>query len=305
MSSKELDIYGLKEDPHRVELALEELNAKADTGDKDAKELVESMYWETDRDRAFDRFLKSRDFGQIDKFLRRYCDPSKSKICEVGGGNGAVVWALGKSGYADVSVLEPNGHRITGTEYLREREDASDIRIWNDLDEWYASEEQYDLILTRNCVHHFQNIAMAAASIRAKIKPGGHWVMIREWYADTASELYSALREHPLCQRFKLYEWPYPASHYVECMELAGFRLFSIVPAGYADDCLASYVPGEGPFRNQRLTDKVDRLLDRNPRRTRLSYRLELFGNRYLNRRKRAYTRPQAMVFQRAELRNA
>jgi hypothetical protein len=302
MSLEDIKIFELTENPDQIERVIEDLNLRAPK-DREVAELLESMYWETDRSRAFDRFHRSRDFQQIDKLLRIHCNPETDRICEVGAGNGAVLWSLLKTGYTDLSAVEPNEHRITGTGYLSSLPEASWITRWNHLADWHDSNEEYDVILTRNCVHHFQNIAMTAASIRKKMKPDGVWIMIREWFADTAQELYQALRDHPLCQEHRLYEWPFPASHYVESMEMAGFRLHAVVPAGYADNCLSTYVPVDADRKNESLTAKIDALLKNSPRRTKLLYRAELFANRYLRREWRRYTRPQAMIFRRVELR--
>ena len=301
MRYDDTQFFELEEDPEKFERWVAEANQKA-KDDPAAAGLVEAMYGESDRRRAFERFRRSDDFRQLDRLLRLWCDLGSSAICEIGAGPGMLAWALTQNGFKQVSILEPNGLQITGTGFLQSLNTGGGIRIWNDLARWHADSGRYDLILTRNCVHHFQNIALTAAGIRKKMTPKGIWVMVREWYADDARELYRQLWDHPLCQTELLYEWPHPASHYVECMELAGFRLNAVVPADYADGCLGAYLPEDRPLKNGGFTEKIYRTLQRNPRRTKLLYRAELFANRYLGRRWRRYTRPQVMVFERVEL---
>ena len=60
-----------------------------------------------------------------------------------------------------------------------------------------------------------------------------------EWFADSPGELYQQIASHPYCQPYGLYEWPYPASHYAEAIEIAGFSLTAVVPSGYANNTSA------------------------------------------------------------------
>jgi hypothetical protein len=158
------------------------------------------------------------------------------------------------------------------------------------------------VIVTRNCVHHFKNISMTAAVIRRTMQTGGLWFMIREWFADSPSELYRLLREHPYSQRYRVYEYPFPASHYVEAAELAGLQLIGVVPARYANDCLGAYSEGLGGPGVRRFTRAVDAVLARRPRLTVFTYGAELFVNRYVGNVCRWFTRPQVMIFRRAEV---
>jgi len=260
------------------------------------------MYWDEDRGGAFERFLQSLDFEYTQRVLSYFRVGNTDALCEIGGGSGNLVWALSRAGFQNLSLLEPNPHYITGTGYLRSRSDAQTIRICNDLAHWYASSEKYNVILTKNCVHHFKNISMTAATIRQKIQPGGLWLMFREWYADNPSELYHLLQTHPYCQKYGVYEYPFLTSHYVEATEIAGFKLIGIVPAGYANDCLGSYVQDLGSPATQRFTQLIDGWLQRRAKLTVLAYQVELFLNRYLRGQFRRFTRPQAMIFRRVEV---
>jgi hypothetical protein len=295
------DLFNLKEDPDlweelvRKEIAL-------GYSDPVASAVIESMYWEEDRETAFQRFLQSLDFSYIRRVLSYFGVSHPDSISEIGGGNGQLVWALSQVGFQHLTLLEPNSHYITGTGYLRWRPDARAIMICNDLTQWYASPEKYQVIITRNCVHHFKNISMTAASIRQKIEPSGLWFMFREWYADSPLELYSLIRTHPYCQKYGVYEYPFPASHYIEATEIAGFKLIGIVPARYSNDCLGAYVQDEGLPSTRRFTWLIDRLLQSWPKLTVLAYQTELFANRYLRGQFRWFTRPQVMIFRRVEV---
>lgn len=297
----QLQIHSLVEDSARWEGMIRAEIARART-DPAARAVIASIYCDEDRDAAFDRFRRGPELARIVTLLERLGVPRDARICEIGGGGGWLGWALHQEGFRRLSMLEPNGEHISGTGYLRTRADAAGIPIWNDLDAFYADPGRYDLVLTHNCVHHFRSIGYVAAAIRQKIVEGGRWLMMREWFADSAEELYARLRDHPYSQTYGLFEFPYPASHYIESVELSGFELTSLVPAGYANGLLDGSGVEEGGLVNRLGSRAFEEVLGRAAGATTALYRAELFANRYLGRRARRFTRPQAMMFQRREL---
>jgi hypothetical protein len=296
-----LRIHSLVEDAARWETLIQEEIARA-RHDQATRQLLESLYYDEDRARAFERFRGGTELSRILQLLDTFGIGRDQTICEIGGGAGWLAWALYTAGYTSLELLEPNACFNTGTGYLRSREDATGLRICNNLDAWYASDKTYDVILTHNCVHHFRGIAHAAAAVRQKVNRDGRWLMLREWFAADAHELYQQLATHPYCQRYGVFEFPYPASHYVESLELAGFSLEAVVPLGYANNTLAAYVLDGGNWLNRLCTASYDVLLRRAPRMTRLLYGAELFGNRYLATPQLLFTRPQALLFRRRPL---
>lgn len=300
-ASDGLDLFNLVEDPARWEAAIVAEQERA-RRDPEAARILASIYCEEDRETAFARFRDSFELDVLDGLLRRVgVGPSRS-ICEIGGGPGWLGWGLRGRGFTSIEMLEPNGHHNTGTGYLRTRQDARDITIWNDLGAWYADDRRYDAVITHNCAHHFKNLSHVAACIRKKIAPGGAWLMVRESYADSAAELYYLLRSHPYCQRYKLFEFSMPAAHYIEALEIAGFRLSAVVPAGYANDTLALYVEGPGGLRNRLATRLIDAALAAAPRTTAMLYRAERLASLLAGPRFRRFTRPQAVLFHRVEV---
>ncbi len=255
-----LELYSLVEDPVRWEAMIRREIELART-DPTARTVIESIYCDEDREAAFERFRTGLELARIVGLFRRFHVALDARICEIGGGGGWLGWALSREGYRGVEMLEPNSAFISGTGYLRTRPDAAGIRIWNDLDAFYGDPTRYDLVLTHNCVHHFRGLAYVAACIRQKIAPGGRWIMIREPYAETAEALYRTLETHPYSQKYGIYEFAAPASHYVESMDLAGFSLDAVVPAGYANGALDHYVLDEGAPGNRAKTRIVDGLL--------------------------------------------
>jgi hypothetical protein len=126
--------------------------------------------------------------------------------------------------------------------------------------------------------------------------------MLREWFAESPAELYDLLRTHPYCQKYGVYEYPFPASYYVDSTVLAGFRLIGVVPAGYANNCLGAYILDQGPALVGWITRGLETVVRHMPRLTVIAYRAERAASACLGLRLRWFTRPQLMVFQRSEV---
>jgi hypothetical protein len=297
-TADQLAIHSLVEDPERWEAMIRGEIERGRT-DPEARAVIQWIYCDEDRAAAFDRFRRSPELARIVSLLDRFRIPREARICEIGGGGGWLGWALHQEGFRHLEMIEPNGCFISGTGYLRTRPDARDIRIWNDLDAWYADPGRYAAVVTRNCVHHFRSIGFVAAAIRQKVEPGGLWLMFQEWFADSPDEVYELLARHPYSQKYGVYEFPYPASHYVESLELAGFELGAVVPARYADAMRDGAGVRTARALNRAATGTLDALLGRAPGVTTRLYHTELFANRYLGRRLRHFTRPVALVFRR------
>jgi hypothetical protein len=296
MDPNRLNILGMVEDPDRLEAAMMAEQAKS-VADVAARTTLESIYLEADRERSFQRFRDGYEFFTIKKLLETFGVGKNDPICELGGGPGFLSWALTQSGYQDLHLMEPNGRFNTGTGYLRSRDDAKGITIHNDLNEWHAAPAKFPIIITKNCIHHFKNIPQAAATIRQKMTETGLWFAFREAFADTPGELYAQIARHPYSQPYGLYEWWYPSWHYVESLEMAGFRCKAIVPMGYANNTLCTYQENPGGPQIENLTKQVDDILRTNPKATVDSFWEEVLRNRFQNGNTRFWSRPQLMVF--------
>ncbi len=295
-----LELFGLQESPEISEQMIVNEQRRAGYDSLTAR-LLESVYWEADRDVAFDRYRQSLDFAKTLSLLDTFKIPKDKPLVEIGGGSGFLSWGLSQSGFKEVSLLEPNPHYTTGTGYLRSRQDTGAITVENSLSKWYASSKKYQTVVTRNCVHHFPNLALVAASIRQKVEPHGYWVMIREPYVQDSSDLYRFMHTHPFSQRYQIYEFAFPPTHYVQALELAGFKLQAVVPAGYANNALSMYSEAAASPRIERFTRAVDWLLARMPSTTVALYRAES-SMRRLRRWLQCFSQPQVMLFQRQEL---
>ncbi|WP_158222575.1 class I SAM-dependent methyltransferase [Rhodopirellula sp. MGV] len=297
----DLVLYSLREDPQISEQMIVGENERAKT-DELSDRILKSVYWEADREAAFARYFESSDFKNTLKLINTFDINPSAPLVEIGGGSGFLSWALTRSGFQDVSLLEPNPNFITGTGYLQTRADSKSITIENSLDRFYESSRSYETVVTRNCIHHFPNITFVAACIRQKLKDGGKWVVIREPYVETAIELYQFLQGHPYSQGYGIYEFGFPASHFINCIEMAGFELSAVVPATYANDALAMYSEEQGSTRNRLFTKTADMLLKRLPSATCTAYRIEQLLRAISGSKRSLFTKPQVMLFEKTDL---
>ncbi|MHB1947720.1 MAG: class I SAM-dependent methyltransferase [Gammaproteobacteria bacterium] len=291
-----LHLLSLKEDPNKFEEIIRK-QQELSIEDEQIRQLLDSIFLEKNRDLSFERFLNSLEFKTINKLLTLFNVAKQQHLCEIGGGPGFLTWALRKTGYENLDICEPNAHFNTGTGYLSTRKDIENIKIHHDLDHWHNTAGPYDVVITKNCIHHFPNIAQSAAIIRQKMQPDGLWFSFREWFADTPQELYSLLTSHPYCQPHQLYEWPFPASHYAEAIEIAGFQLIAVVPFDYANNCLGTWSEGPIPPKIEAFTHSIDRLLLKKPQKTVEKFWNEVIKNKFHGKQLRCYTRPQLMLF--------
>ena len=291
-------LHTLIEDPDRTEAAVCKEIARART-DPAALQVLEANYLDEDREAAFRRFRESFEFERLRRLLELLGIGPAARVCEVGAGGGWLAWALHTAGIAQVDILEPNHHPVTGTAYLKTRPDAAGIRIFDRLAAWYDDPTRYDLVLTRNCVHHFRGLGLIAAATRQKLTPAGRWLMLREWYAERPAEVYELLREHPYAFKHQLYEFPHPLTRYVDSVESVGFALEAVVPARYANGVLGDCATDLGPWPLRAATAVLDQALARAPWVTVLAYRLERPFRRRLPPKLRFFSRPQALLFRR------
>ncbi len=268
--------------------------SKTDPG---IRKMLEGLYLDEDRKASFHRFCVSQEFKtMLDEIIRHAGCDWNVRICEIGAGHGFLAMALAKEGFHQVSILEPSQEWMTGTGFIVDMAKTYGVRIWNDLESWYESDELYDIIITKACVHHFDNACKVAAEIKCKINDNGKWLMFDESFANSPKELYSSLTSHPHVYKYGQYEWPYSAKLYVEFMRLAGYRLEEVIPFRYKNNHIARNVSDEVKF--SKPVTMMSRVL------VRLKLTVSAFAIEALidhcvgiGTKMRLFTKPQLLVF--------
>lgn len=280
----------LKEDTVLTEQKLAE-------NDPHIKTLLEACYLDAQREKSFERFLHSKEFQVILEELRRHCLPNKNlSICEIGAGSGFLAAALARSGYQNVDLLEPNGHWNSGTGFIRSFIPEISGHIWNDLDAWYDSPKLYDIVITNNCVHHFDNVCKVAAEISCKMNPEAKWLMFDEQLANSSRELNELLTTHPHARKYGQFEWAYSGSLYVDLIRLAGFKLIYALPNRYCNNSIFGNL--NTTIRFSGIVTAITKLLIA-LHVTVLAYEIERFLHYYLKMKLNLFMKPQLLVFQR------
>jgi hypothetical protein len=75
------------------------------------------------------------------------------------------------------------------------------------------------------------------------------------------------------------------------------FSSMPLCPAGYANNCLATYSEGPPNAASRRATDRLDALLAQSPYKTVDAFWREVRRNRFERAGVCVYTRPQVMIF--------
>ena len=278
----------LKEEIIKKETALSKTNP-------DVKTILNALYLDEDRELSFQRYCASHEFKILfNEIARNIGGNRNAKICEIGAGPGFLAAALAKSGFKNISILEPNSAWTTGTGFIASSGHKYGVHVWNSLNDWYASDELYDLIITRACVHHFDNVSKVAAEIRCKINSDGRWLMFDEYFANTPEELYAALATHAHVVKYGQYEWPYSASLYVELMSLVGFKLIEVLPNRYENNYIARNISNDVRFT--KIVTIASKILVR-LKMTVFAFRIEKFIYSFFNPKRRFFTLPQLFVF--------
>lgn len=283
------------EDPTEWEEAMKRAYAEAKT-DPEVAQLLKTHYLREDVGESFANFRNSGVTEVVDELLRRLGVGRQTPIADIGCGRGHAAHAMYKIGYENMTAMDPNDKWYTGTGYLQSLTDHS-IRVVNSLDEWDQLGGQFGAIISSGTVHHWQHIPQIAIGTRRAMQPGGYWLMMAEYFANSARELINGLNSHPTATRYGSFEWAYPASVYVDLVQSSGFLLVGVVPLFYRGALIFSGC--------QLPVDKeLDQWVDDNltqPEGTVEAFWTEVDGWRRGTAKTRNYTVPQVLVFQRVQ----
>ncbi len=292
-----LELTDSFENPARWEDTLRKVFAEAKS-DPGLATLLEQIHLQENRAEAFARFCSSGVANAIGRFLGRFGVTHKSAICDLGCGPGHLAYALHERGFQDITAMDPNGEWYTGTGYLQSIMDRQ-IHIVNDLKNWRRISGRFDAIVSIATIHHWQHIPLVGIDVRRTMKPGAFWFAFSEYFANTPTEFFRAIKEHPTASRYASYEWAYPPSAYVDLIQSVGFNLIAVVPYFYrANELTGSMRDVPDDVNIETLNRTVDENL------VALGGTVDAFWSEVDHFRRHAhghriYTEPQVLVFQR------
>jgi 2-polyprenyl-3-methyl-5-hydroxy-6-metoxy-1,4-benzoquinol methylase len=234
-----LKFWDAFEDPCRWEQAMKIAHQEA-KGDPELANVLKSAYLQENRAEAFETYFGSPIPQAVAKLFARFGINDQSEIVDLGCGAGHCAHALHRLGFKRISAMDPNSEWFTGTGYLKSI--AGDaINIINDLEVWRRTIARYDAVVSSGTIHHWRHIPMVALDARRAMKPGAFWIALSEFTAPTSRDLALLLKNHPTASRYKSYEWPYPASAYVDLIQSVGFNLVAVIPHFYDKNSLIGW----------------------------------------------------------------
>ena len=289
------DMFDGFEDPDKWEEALRVAFIEAES-DKELAEILRACFLSEDIETSFDNFRKSSIPGAVARLLQRLDINQESAVADIGCGRGHLAYALSKLGFSNLTAMDPNGQWFTGTGYLKSLDDHN-IAIENDLAAWRTKVGVFDAVVSSGTVHHWQHIPKVAIQTRCSLKPGGYWLMISEWFANSSRDFVSMMNSHPTATRYNSYEWAYPASVYADLIQVSGFSLVGVVPQRYNGN---EFI-GDKSANDEVLTKWVDEnLLSANGTVEAFWSEIDLF--RRTNAGDAVFRNPQILIFQRVGL---
>ncbi|PZV05447.1 MAG: hypothetical protein DCF23_03160 [Cyanobium sp.] len=283
------------EDPGQWEAAMKRAFVEAET-DAEVAQLLKTHYLEENIAASFAAYRATGVSEAVDGLLQRLGVSRQTPIADIGCGRGHAAHAMSRIGYKNMTAMDPNDEWFTGTGYLRSLDDHQ-IRIINSLEEWGQLGGQFGAIISSGTVHHWQHIPQLAIETRRTMQPGGYWLMMAEYFANSARELVDGLSSHPTATRYGSFEWAYPASAYVDLIQTSGFLLVGVIPLHYKG---ALFYSGCSLPADEELDQWVDENL------TRQDGTVEAFWSEVDSWRRgtgtnRNYTVPQVLIFQRVQ----
>lgn len=160
------------------------------------RELVKSCYYDTPRQTAAERYLRSEEWHA----LKRYLPSGKGKVIDLGAGHGITSYALAKDGW-QVTALEPDSSQLVGWKAIKllAEENQLPISIMTENAENILSEDAtYNLIFARQVLHHAHDLSKLFQESFRVLKPGGRMIAIREHVISSDRDLPKFLASHPL-----------------------------------------------------------------------------------------------------------
>ncbi len=242
----------------------------------DHEELVRACYYDDPLFDAAKRFAASTEWTATLNLL-----PQKAGTAlDFGAGRGISSYALAAAGW-QVTALEPDPSNLVGAGAIRAL--ASDASLPIKVVQRYAEEMDFgdgvfDLVYTREVLHHARNLNEMCRQAARALKPGGTFLACREHVISRREDVEIFRNNHPL---HHLYggENAYLLEEYTGAIQKSGLKIHK----SYGPyETIINYFPGT---EEQRLTVILSPLYKR-------------FGKRITNLLGNPHT-PWANIFQR------
>lgn len=188
---------------------------------KEYSEMIQCCYLDEDNLAAAKRFSLSEEFNDVVKALRLSESQKKLKILDLGCGNGIASYAFACLGH-DVFAVDPDLSKDVGlgaTERLGSLVHNGSITTFQAFAESLPFRDSiFDIVYTRQALHHFSNLSKGIAECHRVLKPNGLLFATREHVVNDQNQLTIFRENHPL---HKLHggENAYPLETYISALK--------------------------------------------------------------------------------------
>ena len=191
----------------RQKWSWEEIIAAAQ-GDPSQQQLLVDAFMHRDSRAMLRRYRESEEFRDTVALARLHSDAKT--LLEVGGSNAVISTACALEGIS-ATLVEPSDSPIVGVGGARrmvKMAKAIDpsvgdrVRIIRGLIETARIDEQFDIVICRQVVHHFEDPVVALRRIHALTKPNGVVMLIREHVIFDDDDNARFLEHHPFHKHY-------------------------------------------------------------------------------------------------------
>jgi SAM-dependent methyltransferase len=183
-------------------------------------------YLDRDNRVAAQRFEQSEEFTEI-RALLGLDEGRRFRVLDLGCGNGIASYAFARRGH-DVVALDPDLSEDVGLAAIsRLLPDVAPGRI--ETQQGFAESlpfpaATFDVVYTRQALHHFRDLAGGLKQCARVLKPGGRLLATREHVVDNDQQLQAFLEAH-LLHKMHGGENAHPLATYRACLEGAGLQI--------------------------------------------------------------------------------
>lgn len=189
-------------------------------------DLVELAYFDADLPVNVEKFRKSDEFIETLKLLKEY-QPNAKTLLDIGSGNGISSIALALEGY-NVTTIEPDPSNTIGAgaiRYLKDYYKISNIEIFEAFaEDINFTTESFDIVYTRQCMHHAYNLTKFIAEAARVLKKNGLLITVRDHVIYDEKDKDWFLKEHRL-HKFYGGENAFTAKEYTDAIINAGLKI--------------------------------------------------------------------------------
>ncbi len=219
------------------------------------KDLVKFAYFEEDLKLNVERFKNDEEFVETKRLIKEFISfNSDTKLLDIGSGNGITALAFALSGIQVVTV-EPDPSETIGAGAIRKLKTAynlSNLEVYEGFaEELNFADNSFDIVYTRQCMHHAHNLPLFIKECFRVLKKGGLLITVRDHVIFNERDKAWFLETHPL-QEFYGGENAYTENEYRAAMIEAGFKIQKVLK--YYDNVI-NHFPLTSAAKNKRESD--------------------------------------------------